>query len=103
MSFEDDQSWMMTKAKHKDPNVQFITNHKGDVYKLQADPSEYYSAHRMGMHERRWSFKFDLCIQIGGLLFCINKDGTLVSGYNEFPKEELKKAYDVLSKTKEQR
>lgn len=78
-----------------------ITCHMKDEYTLCLNPKDakfkFYTAFKT--RDPRCKKPYDMCLQIGGQLYFILKDGTLVSGYNDFPKSELKKAYDFFNKT----
>ena len=77
----------------------FITNYLKQNYKICLSPKEamndYWTAYKSS-GRGKMSFKFDICLQIGGALYWCLFDGTLVNGYNNFDKSELKKAIDYI-------
>jgi hypothetical protein len=78
----------------------FITDYLGDKYALFLNGNDakgiYYSVFKT-RDPRMRSKPYDMCIQVGGQVFFITKDGVEVRGYHPFPQEELKRAYEYLS------
>lgn len=71
-----------------------VTTHSGDVYTFTGRnvSKEFYTIHELSKNERKWSEKADYTVQVGGMIYRFNKDGsTPKTNYNIFPKEEILK------------
>jgi hypothetical protein len=81
-----------------------IVDRLGVSYKLRSCArkarDDFYTAYvnnRAGQG-RFTSKPWDVCVQIGGALYCLTNDGELVFGYNNFPNSELIKALEWFKK-----
>jgi hypothetical protein len=102
---ENEMSEYQIKRQEKVDALPNIVGHGGrkeNTYKLLPKGSprsfftDYYTAFQTSKRKLT-KMKYDMCIQIGGADYCINADGTLVNGYNNFSQEEFKKAYDFFT------
>jgi hypothetical protein len=102
---ENDMTDYQIKQQARLEALPSIIGHMGrkeDTYKLipKGSPrswlTDYYTVFQISKRLLQ-NKTYDMCIQIGGAQYCINADGTLVNGYNNFAQEEFKKAFDFFS------
>lgn len=74
-----------------------VASHIGNIYEVTHDraPKEFWSVY-ISWDKRKIRTPYDMEIRVGGMRMYINKDGTMVSGYETFEKETLARIYKFL-------